>query len=258
MRKFRKEGSVMLMSLFYFLFVALLAAVFIGLILKNETYHRVQEAVEVAARTRALAVDIPLKEHYGIIETYRDGKETQKYQTNYIEPDYTKSIPGYDHQILSPDSDEYKRNKIFAKNTAEQALIANLETTLGNNEKGESILNITKDNICFDVEPLPKGHKDKLNFYCDVTINGEKKTISANDVIVNGYTHPLNNSDDGNQRVYNVVFAGVIYEDKDNFFYRLLETIANGHDESKWGDPPLRAAYAIAYPQIDDCTSDEC
>lgn len=250
------------MSLFYFLFIAILSAIFISLILMNETYNRVQEAVEVGARTRALAVDIHLKEQYGIIETFRNGNSREEipYTPNYVPPEYTLS-PGYDYAILDPNSDIYRRYKELADDTAKEALIANLSSTLGTNEKGEAITNITTDNICVQVLPLPAGNpltgKASLNFSCKAEINGKKATISANDVTVNGYKHPLNNSDDNRQRVYNVAYVGVIYEDN-NFFYRLIQRIVHGDDQSKWNPPPLRAAYAIAYPQIDDCTSEDC
>lgn len=261
MRKFRKEGSIMVMSLFYFLFVALLAAVFIGLVLMNETYNRVQEAVEVGARTRALAVNIPLKEQYGIIETYRNSS-SQGYSANYVEPRYSFTpTAAYDYPILDPASDIYRATYVSANDTAKAALIANLATTLGTNEEGESLTNIKEENICVQVLPLPAGNsitgKAKLNFTCTAKVNGVSKTISANNVVVNGYTHPLNNSDDNRQRVYNVVFVGVVYEDN-NFFYNLIQSIANGSDQSQWGPRPIRAAYAIAYPQIDDCTADDC
>lgn len=260
MNQFRKEGSVYLFALFYFLFITLLVAIFLSIILMGETYQRVHTAAEAGARTRALAVNIPLKEQYGIIETLRPDK-SEGYTPNYKEPTYSFSpSPGYDTAIISPTSQTYKAALENADTSAKQTVISTLNDSLGKNEAGDKIAELKTENICIQVLPLPAGNsitkKAKLNFSCSVTTpSGKTINVSANNVEVYGYNHNLNKS--GKMKVYNVVFVGVVYEDK-HFFYNLLQRLVNGQDESNWSDPPVRATYAIAYPQIDDCTSDEC
>ncbi|WP_456363848.1 TadE/TadG family type IV pilus assembly protein [Priestia aryabhattai] len=259
MKKFRKEGNIILFALFYFLFISLIVAIFISLTLMSETYQRVQTAAETGARTRALSVNIPLKEQYGIIETFRPDS-SEGYNPNYKEPEYSFSpTPGYDHPILSPTSSQYKASLASANTAAKQMVISSIEGSLGTNEAGDKIVDLKSENICIQVLPLPAGDsitkRAKLNFTCTATVNGKPVTITANNVEVYGYNHSLNTS--GKIKVYNVVFVGVAYEDK-HFFYNLLQRLINGEDESKWNDPPVRGTYAIGYPQIDSCTTDEC
>lgn len=260
MKKFRKEGQIFLFALFYFLFISLIVAMFISLLMMAETHQRVQTATETGARTRALAVNIPLKEQYGIIESLRPGT-SEGYRANYTEPTYSFSpAPGYDQPILSPSSQTYKTALTNANTAAKQALIADLNDSLGENEAGDKIINLRPENICIQVLPLPAGDsvtkRAKLHFTCSVTTpQGDVIDITANNVEVYGYNHPLNNS--GEMKVYNVVYVGVVYEDK-HLFYNLLQRLVNGEDQSNWNNPPLRGTYAIGYPQIDACTTAEC
>lgn len=259
MKKFRKEGNIILFSLFYFLFIFLIVAIFISLLLMTESYQRVQTSAENGARARALAVNIPLKEQYGIIETLRDDV-SEGYHPNYPEPTYSFSpTPGYDLAVLSPSSSAYKTAVTNANNTAKQVVINNLSDSLGKNEAGDQIAGLKPENICIQVLPLPAGDaltkRAKLNFTCSATVNGRAVNITSNNLEVYGYNHKLNKS--GNMKIYNVVFVGVAYEDK-HFFYNLLQRMVNGEDQSNWNPPPVRATFAIAYPQIDDCTTDEC
>ncbi len=226
----------------------------------QETHQRVQTATDTGAKTRALAVNIPLKEQYGIIETLRPD-ESEGYEVNYTEPGYSFSpTPGYDYAILSPLSQSYKSALSNADLTAKQTLITTLSDSLGQNEAGDEIAKIEPENICIQVLPLPAGDsitkRDKLDFSCEVTTpNGDPLEISAENVEVYGYKHNLNNAE--HLRVYNVVFVGVAYEDR-HFFYNLFQRLTHGDDESNWSDPPIRTTYSIAYPQIDACTADEC
>lgn len=256
MKKFRKEGNIMLFALFYFLFISLLVAIFISLLLMAETYQRVQNATETGARTRAIAVNIPLKEQYGIIETLRPDV-SNGYNPNYKEPPYSFSpAPGYDQAVLSPSSQNYKTALNNADIAAKQSVIASLNDSLGVNESGDKIASLSPENICIQVLPLPAAANSKLNFSCSVTSpSGDIIEISANNVDVYGYNHRLNKGD--KIKVYNIVFVGVAYEDK-HYFYKLLQRMLNGDDESSWSPPPVRGAYAIAYPQIDGCTTTEC
>lgn len=259
MQKFRKEGNIFLFALFYFLFISLIVAIFISLLMMSETYQRVQTASETGARTRALAVNIPLKEQYGIIETFRPSA-AEGYIANYKEPDYSFTpSPGYDLAVISPSSDQYKSALTSADTAAKQAVISSITDSLGTNESGSKIVNLKEENICIQVLPLPAGDpitkKATLNFSCSTTINGRTVNITANNVEVYGYNHKINSS--GKIKVYNVVFVGVAYEDN-HFFYKLLQRLINGDDQSNWNKPPVRGTYAIGYPQIDSCTGSEC
>ncbi|WP_088362458.1 hypothetical protein [Bacillus cereus] len=258
-KKYRKKGDIFLLSLFYFLFITLIFAIFVSLSLMSETFQRAQNSAETGARTRALAVNVPLKEQYGIVDAFRL-PVSEGYKVNYKEPPYSiVPSPGYDLAVLDPASTAYKLAYSNADSAAKHAVIESINSTLGSNEAGKKIIDLKPENICVQVLPLPKGgsitKKDKLDFKCNATVNGKAVTISADNVEVYGTDHNTNNA--GNLKVHNVVFVGVAYEDH-HFFYKLFQRMAHGEDESNWDAPPVRRVWAIAYPQLDACTGSEC
>lgn len=247
-KRFRKKGSIFLFGLLMMMAVFLIAGIFINLGLAYEVMNRVQNAADMGAKVRAQAVDIALKERYGYIETFHDGSSS--YTDNVpnrssipaTEDGYSMDTTGTNsYQIYNPDSEAYLGAKQDADGIAKVAMINYMNDNVGTTTTGLKMVNLKSENICFDVKALPTASTTTMNFSCTAKITKSDGTIATipitvKNVKVNGTSNPINQGSNG-QKVMNVVFVAVAYEQK-NFIWEELQTVFHGSDQSQWSPPP--------------------
>lgn len=252
-KRFRKKGSIILLTLLMIMGIFLISAIFINLSFAYEVMNRMQNAADMGARVRAQAVDIALKERYGYIESLHDG--SSGYPGDNVPDRYTLSETedGYVNNLYSPVNNKYLNAKLDANDLTKDAIVEYLNANVGINTDGEKQVDIQRENICISVRPLPSGTTATMNFSCSATVGTQTVLIEATDVDVNGLDHQINKGPDG-MNVMNVVFVGIAYEHK-HFIYTGVQRVLHGDNQADWDAPPVRTAWSTAYPQIDACTA---
>lgn len=265
--KFKKKGSVMISMLFSMMVILIVTAVFVSHLTSVESSRMAQKAAQIIAETRALAVDIPLKEQYGYVEVLHD---PYTYATPFpVQPVYDTIVQGYDKAILSPTNPNYELAVTFADDAAKQAGLKYIDGTTSDNGNNTKLLNIEPENICIEVISLPDEVIEEMELGCGpITLPGTVDTLvnywgTENEVPVYGSKHRLNGftgaTDDLQNTIqnYNFVFVMVTYQEN-TFFYKAIQRFAHGTDETQWSAPPTKSVWAIAYPQADFCTGADC
>lgn len=259
-----EKGNFTVFTLFIIVGIVILAGLFINVSITFLNINFSKKALDEATRSRAMAVDIPLKEEIGVIEVIHSPhtgskglyKETERPTVDYLGKDIpcngTQVCGGY---VSTEYADAVNYAEIYAKNN----MIDSVNNYIGNSVKDQPLVSITPKNICFDVQPLPKD-EDYVEFACPIKTNSGKTYTVTKKVKVKGYNDPelLNNFNDdtltGNNtkvRVNNVVFGAAVIEPIEkyrSYLYRL-------------GFKPDKTEtfiYSIAYPQIDKCYGDFC
>lgn len=270
----KKEGSVIIFSLFIMIIIFVLAAILFLFINMFGVMEKADNAVETVAKTRAQAVDIPLKEEYGYIEIMNGGYG-DKYHS-ILEDDIFNELedarsntpsPGYDFAVVEKSNNKYKGALSFAENTAIVSGISQLENHQFPNSSSRDDLpfsELKEENFCVEVFPLPEGNAEVANsnesdikLGCEVDLEGEKINVFPENIEIKGRDNTLNNPYDNennnteNERlqVVNAVFVGFAYEDTNNAFYRTFKNLTKNTGIEL--NPPVRVVYKIAYPQID-------
>lgn len=246
-QKARKKGNVILMSLMSMIIIVVLAGVFINLFMVYETVNRGIAVTEEAARVRAQAIDLPLKEYSGIIEVMHPNygyMERDNVDHQGIEDKYKVSGAAGHMKPQNPTSDIYQNAVYAADAAAKEAALRMLKQTVGVNAEGTPLIQMTEDDICFDIEPLPEVGQT-ISFSC-TTKNGAtiSKEIYVSSVETNSYVNKDN--PDESISVHNVVFTGVQFR-YDYFIYGSLVDLGLNIGATK-------ETYAVAYPQVNKCT----
>lgn len=249
-----EKGSFTIFSLFIILGVLAIAAVFMNVSITYMTVNFSKKAMEETVRTRALAVDIPLKEHEGVVEVIHTPYQ-QNPTLGYVRP--SENFLG--ESIPLPNSGQYVDAANEAEYYAKLTLANSVSKFVGNNIHDKPIVDIDFDNICFDVEPLPE-NDGYIEFACALK-DDNGNTFTARSVqFVKGYNDSLainhfedttfDSSAQRTVRVSNVVFGAAIIEPR-SFVVNALGTLGVARR-------PQIALYSIAYPQIDKCYGDFC
>ena len=277
---FKRKGNVILTMLLFVMFIMIIAALFFSFLTSVDASRKAQKAAQIIAETRALAIDVRLKERYGYIEILHKPTPTYVYKTQFpVAPDFN-TIQGYDNKILSPNDTAYKSAVIFADTSAKEAGISYIDGVTKNNDDGTGntkLLEVKPENICIEVYSLPDTKISKEKLQCGpITTPSNPATvlpnvILPNDVPIYGSQHRLNGftgtaTDIQNDiRNYNYVFVLLTYQEK-TFFYEAIQRFAHGEqvpgalpgEDGYWTPPPVKTVWAIAYPQIDFCFGADC
>ena len=90
--KKRKKGGVAIIggTLLLILALSMLAFIFINIFMVYESLNRAVDAVEEGGRLRAQAIDMPLKESYGLVESFH--KYGGTYKDNIASHDLEVSV----------------------------------------------------------------------------------------------------------------------------------------------------------------------
>lgn len=279
-----EEGSVMVFTLLIVMVIAIFFALLILFVNMRSVIENAERAVETVAKTRAQALDIPLKEEYGMIEIIEEKREylnESKYpflksDSFFDEQEEKRSdepTPGYDQAILERDNDDYKSAVRTADNVAKQTGIRQLEDQfphLKESDDAEGPIVAREDSFCIEVFPLPEedviANKDEedaiqeMNLGCEVTLdNGVTAEIKPPNLHINGRDNLLNKPyiseefedsvpelENKTLQVTNAVFVGFAYRDVHSIFYQALNKYTK--DEL---NAPVQKVYRIVYPQID-------
>jgi hypothetical protein len=266
--KFKKEGNVMIMTLFFAMVILILAAVVFSYLTSVEASRKAAKAAQIVAETRALAIDTHLKERYGYIEIlHKSASEGYNYVTNFpVQPEYNTHHQGYDKEIYSPSDVRYIDKRKFADGAAKRAGIAYVDGVTKDAGNDTKILNIKEENICIEVISLPVAKISNKTLTCGpITLNGITKTVvMPKTVPIYGSSHPSNifsgaASTDVQNIIsnYNFVFVLITYQEH-TFFYKAIQRFVNGDDPANWTPPPDKTVWSIAYPQIDFCAGGDC
>jgi type II secretory pathway pseudopilin PulG len=266
--KFKKEGNVIIMTLFFVMIIMILTAVVFSYLTSVEASRKAARAAQIVAETRALAIDTHLKERYGYIEIlHKTASEGYTYDTVFPkQPAYNTHQQGYDKEIYSPSDVRYVDKRKFADSAAKRAGIAYIDGVTKDTGNNTKLLNITEENICINVISLPVAKiSDKILTCGPITLNGVTKTqVMPKTVPIYGSTHPSNifsgvAATDLQNKIsnYNFVFVLITYQEQ-TFFYKAIQRFVNGDDETTWTPPPDRTVWSIAYPQIDFCSGGDC
>lgn len=246
-KKMKEErGNFTIFTLFIVIGIMAIAAVFMNVAMTHMTINSSKKAMEESVRTRALAVDIPLKEHEGVIEIIH-----QPYALN---PNLSYARPVTDlfgNVLPTPGSVGYKNAVADAEYIAKASLVQTTARLIGNNVDSTPLVDIDFDNICYDVEPLPEDN-GYIDFACALKDdNGNTFTVKSTQ-LVKGFNdiQGINHSDQTNIRVTNVVFGAAIIEPK-SFIVNALASLGVAKN-------PRIVLYSVAYPQIDECYGEFC
>lgn len=287
--KKRKEGGMALIGGLLALIVALsmLGFFYLNVMVVYETLNRSVNAVEEGARVRAQAVDIPLKETYGFVESFHrykyqihdnlmDGGGETINEFIDVSRNQFETQPG--HTFLANDF-EYDESFNYANKVTKEAIIDYIYDRVGNNahtggENEQRMISLEPDNICIDVQPIPRelgrspDTRDRVEFSCDLVMPdgtpnaGQIKTVyhvldrvpvETNEryVTVVKYDMDQDGTPDMEReyRVKNVVFvaAAVRY---DPFIINLLENEDNQYEVNQ-----AKIVKATAFPHVDECTT---
>lgn len=260
-----EKGNFTIFTIFIIVGVVAMVGLFLNLTMTFLNINFSKKALDESVRSRAMAVDIPLKEELGVIEvmhtphTGSDGlyneadRPTVDFLGNAIPCNGIEVCGGY---ISTEYSDAVTYAETYAKNT----MIDSVNHYIGNDASGKQpLVSVTPKNICFDVQPLPKD-EDYVEFACPLKTNSGKTYTVTKKVKVKGYNDAelINNFNDdtlsGNNtkvRVNNVVFGAAVIEPMSkyrSYLYRL----------GYMPDKTETFIYSIAYPQIDKCYGDFC
>lgn len=243
----RKKGNVILMSLMSMIIIVVLAGVFINLFIVYETLNRGISVVEEAARVRAQAIDVPLKEYKGFIEVIHPNygyMDHDNVDHELVDQEFKKTGAAGHMKPQNPTSELYQNASYAADEAAKEAALRLLDETVGVNAENNPLIVMTKDDFCFDIQPLPAVSQD-VTFSCK-TQNGAsiKNTVYISSIEENSYQNMEKPEDSISVR--NVVFVGASF--KYNYFiYGALVDLG-------WNVGAVKETYAIAYPQVNKCT----
>jgi len=278
---FKRKGNVILTMLLFVMFIMIIAALIFSFLTSVETSRKAQKAAQIIAETRALAIDVRLKERYGYIEILHKPTPQYVYKTQYPKmPAYNVIEQGYNDPILSSDNAAYKSAVIFADKAAKDAGIAYVDGVTKNNDDGTGetkLLTIKPENICIEVLSLPTAKISKERLKCGpiTTPSATPQVLSeveiTNEVPVYGSQHRLNGFTgtakdvQNNMQNYNYVLVLITYQEQ-TFFYKAIQRFAHGEqvpgalpgEDGYWTPPPIKTVFAIAYPQIDFCFGADC
>lgn len=254
LNRFRKKGSVILLSLLVFIGVFVIAAIFINLSASYEVMNRLQNAADMGAKVRAQAVDIALKERYGYVETLHSGTSSYNGDNVQDRSSFPEEESGYTNPVYNPNSETYRGAAQDADTVTKDAIIEYMNANIGVNTSGTPQVSLEPENICVSVRPLPTNASSRMDFSCTAQVNGENVTIEAKNTPINGLDNPINKGPEGVQ-VMNVVYVAIAVEHR-HFIYEALQSALHGSDETSWDSPPVRIMWSTAYPQIDACTTD--
>lgn len=246
-KRARRKGDIILMSLMTMIMIVILAGAFINIFMTYETLNRGIAVVEEAARVRAQAIDVPLKEFSGYIEILHPNYgylERDNVDHNTIDEDFKKAGAAGHTKPQNPASDVYQSAATAADEAAKEAALRLLSQTAGTNAEGSPLISMTKDDFCFDIEPLPIASQ-MITFTCQ-TGNGDTVTrdIFVSSLDTNTYTSAVNPSE--KIMVRNVVFVGAVFK----YEYLIYGSLVN----LGWNIGAKKETYAVAYPQINKCT----
>jgi len=238
MKKTRKKGSIILLSLAMMIAIVVFAAVFLNIAASYDTVNRIMYATEEGARMRAQAVDIRLKEQEGMVEVFH-----YNYSDDYIDFDvkHDDIEPADGHKLLyKPGDDIYDDKVALADQAAKKAAINVLKSSLRKNVDGTPLIDPKEENFCIDIKPIPD-NENIIDFECNATLNGEDYNFT--------YTIYLSDAQKFQYKklkVKNAVFfASVIgYE---HFIHNGLRTLGLSIN-------PHFKHWEISFPQVDVCT----
>ena len=233
-----------------------------------ETSRKAQKTAQIIAETRALAIDIRLKERYGYVEIFHKPNAEYTYETKFpVQPLYDEIDQGYENAVLSPNHPKYQEIANFADQSAVEAGLAFANGSSAENEGVEKLLQVKPENICINVISLPDVKLERRHLECGPVTSPDGTTIekiqTKNDVPIYGSQHRLNGYSGSESSVqntiqnYNFVFVLLTYQEE-TFFYKTIQKFAHGSDETKWTPPPIKTVWAVAYPQVDFCSGEEC
>lgn len=252
----RKKGDVLLLSLATMILLFILIAVILNIVMLYLTDNRVQQAADLGARTRAQAVDIPLKEMTGYIEAYHAADApTGPYQENgvsHTDPtDVTTGQPILDTAgnipLETTTSDTYQNAYQMANLAAQQAVYDDLVNQFGpDNTSGDTLIdNFTTANVCIDVEPLP-ATPSPITFSCTFASDHKTFTQTVNVLGLSQTKIQIASTPIQYEQVMNAVFIAVEFQPQ-SFIFQPLSSLG-------WLQPPESFVWAVAYPQIDACS----
>lgn len=267
MMKKKKKGAIALYSLFIIIALLVLSGIMVNVMQGMQMATRMNQAAEEGAKVRAQAIDILLKEQAGIIEVYH---ESMGY-TDTVEHSKHADVSGHESPEL-PNSANYQKARKTADDYARDAVLDYVNSAIKKEVKGKNqIVNVTANDICFDIQPLPDGSlyeefdpttapkaelekTYKMDFSC-TTPNGD--TVKAYDVKVSGVKKNTVKVGEKNGKIQtvkvaNVVFTGIKFE----YTYYISDLMKN-FDAATTSEGEV---WAIAYPQTDKCvrTDEKC
>lgn len=250
MKRFRKKGDIILFALGYILLICALAAILINFLYVWETFGRVKNATEEAARIRSQAIDISLKEQTGKVEVLHD---VYPYGvTDTIDHDHITTAAGH-RLIRNPNDSQYQAAVDVANDAAIQGAKDYLKSALTQTNYKKDFLKTVE--FCVDTKPLPDTVTNGMSvtFSCKmpsgnvITETVPVSTVADNTYVV--YEDPTT-GDKITQSVHNVVFVASRFE----YRYFISSVLESLHVTST----KTSEVYAIAYPQVDDCYGSFC
>lgn len=264
-----ERGNLTLFVLVIIMVVVLLTGLFLNLSITYLNINFSKKALDEAVRSRAMAVDIPLKEQLGVVEVinYPHSGSNGLYSASQrpIRDTIGNIIPcngfGMCGTTTGSVAYEYRTSVEYAETFAKNNMINGINSYSGKDSGNkQALIEMGAENICFDVQPLPENDGEEVTFTCALkSHSGEIYTVSKT-LPIKGYNDSdlLNHFNDdtltGNNtkvKVNNVVFGASVVEPRALFrnpLYRL-------------GYKPERTRtfiYSIAYPQIDKCYGEFC
>lgn len=267
------SGLVLISSL------VMLGFLFINMYMVYETLNRAVDATDEGARIRAQAVDIPLKESYGIVEAFHnygdqptiDNIALSNWRINdvqYGSRENFPSLPGH-IKIQKAGTPEYRAQYEYANAVAKQVVVDYVNTHTGNNaNQKRPLLSIAEENICVDVQPIPiegASRSEIINFSCTLKLPGggdETVTYSQRIPVETNkrYVTNVRYYDDASgeyhkakeYHVKNVVFVAAAYQYQP-FVVDLFDRFIDGG----YGAPTPKVLTSVAFPQVDECTTED-
>lgn len=292
--KKRKKGGVAIIggTLLLILALTMLAFIFINIFMVYETLNRAIDAVEEGARIRAQAIDMPLKESYGLVESFHKYGGSSKdnisltddlivslgnvlkdvnasdYQdrTDFVSiPGHIKITPAYYHS-----NTQYKQLVDNADEEGKAAIVNYVNYTIGMNaNNNRRLLSVHEDNICFDVQPIPIAHDFNapgelvdVTFSCELYIPGKGwETVTETRKIPNEkaerYVTVIQTDINGDGEYDDIRH----YQVKNVVFVAaaveydafMINLFDNIIENFEYMQPDPKIITHIAFPQVDDC-----
>lgn len=154
----KKKANLSILFIALFIIIYFMMGTYINIRSNYEFFNRFQKALEETADYRAQAVDTYLKESYNIIEALHS-------ESNYGDGENTSDI---DHQklsdenpvgqlsVLNPHDDAYISALEKADEDAKKMFVDIMNLYINSNQNNKIIPNLSTDNVCIDVQPLPE------------------------------------------------------------------------------------------------------
>lgn len=264
--KEEEKGSFTAFAILLLFGLIIIAIIFLNIANTWLTVNFAKRSLDEATRTRALAIDVPLKEYTGVIEVMHYPHKTNEVfpVIGQVRPVFSSSLTNL--EILDVNSERYKNTVKYVEEVAKDNMISALNSYIGNNFSDRKIIEISRENICFDVRPLKSTVQNNVQFRCALyspedNYGGVKtlKTVTSNPTTLPGFAEPQNegklfkiNPINTNQAIYasNAVFGAAIIKPRSLF--------TAGMEKIGFVDQPEIVIYSIAYPQITDCFGPDC